>query len=332
VPVRQQRPRAVAAPRLAPSSRPKAAARAGRLRGWATLLVLVLIVGIASVGPGTIIEALRGLTFVRPSAASAPTSPLHADATLQTRLDAAAASLSHGSLAASIIDLRAGASASVDAERAYPAASLFKLPILAEVLAEEDAGLLDEDQLLEIRPEDWTDGSGVLQARVGDRLPVRELTRLMIQESDNIAALVLLDAVGFNHVNTTAERLGLRATHLVDHRQGESGDHTTSAGDVASLLRLIVAGELVDARVSEHALQLLELKQANSWLSEELPFWVKLAHKWGDLPTVRNDAGILFSPRGSVIVVVLTRDGDPDEVAQLIARTARLAYDFQGGA
>src|SRR2546429_290079 len=97
---------------------------------------------------------------------------------------------------ATAVGVRGGAPARVDGERAFPAASLFKLPILVEVLAEEDAGQLDPESQLQIRPEDWTDGSGVLQARVGDRLTVRELTRLMIQESDNIAALVLLDAVG----------------------------------------------------------------------------------------------------------------------------------------
>ena len=290
----------------------------------------MLGVGLASIGPGTLLEGLRGLTYTRPPAASAPNASPHPDAALQARLNGVAASLSTGSLSASIVDLRSGATASLDADRAYPAASLFKLPILATVLAEESAGLLDDDQLLEVRPEDWTDGSGVLQARVGDRLPVHELVRLMIQESDNIAALVLLDQVGVGRVNTTADQLGLVSTHLVDHRGGESGDHTTSAQDMATLLRTIASGQLVDARTSERALQLLELKQANAWLAEDLPFWVKLAHKWGDLPTARNDAGIVFSPRGNVVVAVLTRDGEPDEVEHLIARTARTAYDFLG--
>jgi beta-lactamase class A len=238
--------------------------------------------------------------------------------------------MSHGRVAASIVDLRSGATASIDAQEAYPAASLFKLPILAEVLAQEAAGMLDPDATLEIRPDDWTDGSGVLQARVGDRLPVSELLRLMIQDSDNIAALVLLDAVGVDNVNSTARRLGMTATHIVDHRAGEDGDHTTSASDMTALLRTIASGQLVNAQVSESALRLLELKQTNAWLTEDVPFWVKLAHKWGDLPDARNDVGIMFAPRGSAIVAVLTRDADPDEAAQVIARTARVAYDFVG--
>ena len=181
-----------------------------------------------------------------------------------------------------------------------------------------------------MRPEDWTDGSGVLQARVGDQLTVRELTQLMIQDSDNIAALVLLDVIGVASVNALDQQLGLRATRLVDHRAGDAGDHTTSAADMAQLLVGMASGQLVNQHVSEEALQLLELRQSENWLGNDLPFWVKVAHKWGDLPEARNDAGIVFSPRGSFVVAVLTENGQPDEAASIIARAARTVYDYQG--
>ena len=171
---------------------------------------------VVSVGPGTIRELVSGVTFVRPPAASIPAPILHTEPALQAGVDGVSAAFSHGRLALAIVDLQSGATASVDAERALPAASLFKLPILLEVLTEQEAGRLDPDLCLAIRAEDWTDGSGVLQGRVGDQLAVRELTRLMIQQSDNIAALVLMDAVGLESVNGMAERLGMRATRSDD--------------------------------------------------------------------------------------------------------------------
>jgi beta-lactamase class A len=302
----------------------------GGIRQWLTLAVLLLVVGVASVGPGTIVEAIRGMTYVRPTSVTTPEATLRPDAALQARLDVAAAGLTRGSVSASIIDLGTGAQAEIASDRAVQAASLFKLPILAEVLARIDAGRLDPNAELEVRPEDWTDGSGILQARIGDRLTVRELMRLMIQDSDNIAALVLLDNVGIDTVNATATRMGLRQTHIVDHRQGEPGEHTTSAADMALLLRDISAGQLVDAGVSESALQLLELHQANAWLGDDLPWWVKVAHKWGDLPDARHDAGIVFTPRGNYVVVVLTEDAPPDEAQAVIARISRAAYEYLG--
>lgn len=298
------------------------------MRGWATLLVLLLAAAVVSLGPDTLRELVSGLTFARPPAAALVPAALHNDAVLQTRLDALAGSLPGGSLGLAVVDLRSGATAGIDAARAYPAASLFKVPILLEVLTEVEAGRLDPERRVEIRPEDWTDGSGVLQARVGDQLAVRELTRLMIQDSDNIAALVLLDVVGVGSVNTLTERLGMLATRLVDHRAGEPGDHTTSASDMAHLLVGLATGQLLSPRVAEQALSLLELKQAVTWLGDDLPFWVKIAHKWGDLPDARHDAGIVYTPRGSYAIAVLTENGPADESAKAIARASRVAYDY----
>jgi beta-lactamase class A len=301
------------------------------LRGWITLVVLVGVVVGVSLGPAILRDLFSGLTFVRPPAAGRASPPAHADAALQRRLQAIPTSTSFaGSMSAVVVDVQTGASASLDAERVWPAASLFKIPILIEILSEEDSGQLDAERRLEIRPQDWTDGSGVLQARVGDQLSVRELTRLMIQESDNIAALVLLDAAGVTRTNATSERLGLHATRLVDHRGGETGEHTTSAADMAHLLLGLASGQVINQHVSEAALSVLELKQTVSWLADDLPFWVKVAHKWGDLPQARNDAGVVFTPRGSYVVAVLTEGGQPEESANLIARASRVGYDYLG--
>ena len=61
----------------------------------------------------------------------------------------------------------------------------------------------------------------------------------MIQESDNIAALVLLNAVGAEQVNSTLDKLGLRGTHVVDRRLGDQGDNVTTARDMGTLLKTI---------------------------------------------------------------------------------------------
>jgi beta-lactamase class A len=291
---------------------------------------MALAAVIVALGPATLGELAAGLSFARPPAASIAIAPLHADPILRARLEAVGASVAHGSLAVAVVDLQSGAMASIDADRAYPAASLFKVPILLEVLAEEDAGRLDPERRLEIGADDWTDGSGVLQARVGEQLAVRQLTRLMIQDSDNIAALVLLDVVGVASVNAMAERLGLAATRLVDHRAGDPGDHTTSAGDMTRVLVGLATGQLVGQHVAEQALRLLELKQSVTWLGDELPFWVKVAHKWGDLPEARNDVGIVYTPRGSYAIAVLSENSTPEEAARAIARVSRVVYDYLG--
>src|ERR671937_738339 len=111
-------------------------------RGWLPLLVLALAAAILALGPGTVRDILTGVAFTRPPAGTVTVSP-HADGALQADLRSIAGSLSTGRLAASVVDLQTGATSALDAERAYPAASLFKLSILVTVLAEEDAGRLD---------------------------------------------------------------------------------------------------------------------------------------------------------------------------------------------
>jgi beta-lactamase class A len=307
------------------------------VRSWLVLLALVLAVASLSLGErnplvGLLLgagEAARGATFSRPVGQPAMTSSEHLEPALQSRLETAA-SVSRGRIGAYVLDLEGGGAAAIDADGVFPSASLFKLPILVEVLVQQKRHELDPEQSLEVRQEDWTDGSGVLQARVGDRLSVRELSRLMIQDSDNIAALMLLNAVGADEVNATVERIGLHGTRVVDRRRGDQGENVTTPRDMATLLSTIASGQLIDPETSEAALRLLELKQATTWLADDLPWWVKVAHKWGDLPEARHDAGIVFSPRGTFVAVVMTEGAQPDNAQRAIAQTAKAAYDYLG--
>lgn len=315
----------------APADRPgpRARQRPFLLVPAAILLVLFgLVTGWRLVG--TLAEAARGATYTRPRAAERELPSPRADPALQQSVDALALSYP-GVAAIAIADLRTGTTASVQADRVFPAASLFKLPVLVEVLKEIRLGRLQMDRAFTVQQDQWTDGSGVLQARVGDRVRVDELLRLLVQESDNMAALVLLDAVGVQNANATMRSIGLTATRLRDRRTEPDAQHTTSAGDMARLMTMIGSGTLIDAQTSEDALKLLELQQTNNWLAEGLPWWVKLAHKWGDIQGARHDAGIIFSPRATYVAVVLTEGGDPVQARRLISRAARLAFDQLGG-
>jgi beta-lactamase class A len=178
----------------------------------------------------------------------------------------------------------------------------------------------------------WVPGSGVLQARVGDSLPVRELLRLLIAESDNIAAMMLLDLTGLNNVNLSMQGMGLRQTRLLDYRvpgvlNTPIGPYQTTPADMGTLLELIATGQLVDPVGSEDALKLLESKQASELLSEGLPWWAKVAHKWGEIPGARHEAGIVFTPRGQYVVVVMTENLDPNGSGGYIRDLSRSIFE-----
>jgi hypothetical protein len=75
-------------------------------------------------------------------------------------------------------------------------------------------------------------------------------------------------------------------------------------------------------------LALLRAQTENDRLPKLLPPGVVIAHKTGELDDVRNDAGVIFTPRGPVICAVLTNDqSDVDAATTAIAQEGRLVYD-----
>jgi beta-lactamase class A len=237
------------------------------------------------------------------------------------------AAIAPGSVSISIRNITTGAQADVNGDAVLPAASLFKLPVLIEVIKQYRSRQFSLDDLVQIRQDQWTDGSGVLQARVGERFTVRELMRLMIAESDNIAALALMDLVGVENVNRTMQSIGLEWTKVQDRRANRLL-HVTTARDMGMLLEVLATGQLVDRETSEEAIRLLELKQGQNWLDDRLPWFPRIAHKWGELPSVRHDAGILFTPRSTFVVVVMTQGADVASSSDVISSVARAAFDY----
>lgn len=230
--------------------------------------------------------------------------------------------------------LNTGAAAAIDEDRVVPSASLFKVPILVELLRQQSLGMTDMNATIKLQQKHWSDGAGVLQAQIGKEFPVHELVDLMIDVSDNVAALALLDLVGTDNVNLTLQANGLEATRLrigeMDRDWGGTpGENTTSAREMGVLLEKLATGKIMNERYSKETIRILSQQQQVTWLPSLLPPGTKMAHKSGELPGVRNEAGIVYGPRSQFVAVVLTTDlADNNLAAQSIAQVAKAAYDY----
>jgi beta-lactamase class A len=102
---------------------------------------------------------------------------------------------------------------------------------------------------------------------------------------------------------------------------------------MALLMDTIGSGRLVDQETSDEALKLLALKQASDLLGELLPWNVKVAHKWGEIPGARHEAGIVYSPQFKYVVVIMTENVDPLGSPGYIRDLSKTIYTFfeQGG-
>ncbi len=107
----------------------------------------------------------------------------------------------------------AGEETELNADRPFQMASVFKIPILAELLYQAHAGQRSLDDRIILTGEMKAPGSGVLkELSAGTPLTVRDLATLMIIVSDNTATDILLGLVTKEAVNSRLRACGLERT------------------------------------------------------------------------------------------------------------------------
>ena len=111
-----------------------------------------------------------------------------------------------------------GEETALNADRPFQMASVFKIPILAELLSQAHAGTRSLDDRVILTNEMKAPGSGVLkELSAGTPLTVRDLATLMIIVSDNTATDILLGLV-------TKEAVNARLRACVSTFQARQGD------------------------------------------------------------------------------------------------------------
>ncbi len=230
----------------------------------------------------------------------------------------------------------------------YETASTIKVYILVALFMAIEEGRASLRDRLTCEERFWIDGSGILGSlEVGTRLSVKNVATLMIIVSDNIATNMLIDYLGLDYINQCIERLGCKGTRLHNvldfakyHQLG-----TTTPRDYGSLFERIVRGELVSPEASRQMWDILKQQHYNTMLIKSLPqYYVDpdnyddnqiftFASKSGSMNACRNDGGIITTPYGSYVIVMLHKDFSdkqyyPDHPATVYgARVSRLIFD-----
>ena len=156
---------------------------------------------------------------------------------------------------------------------------------------------------------------------------VGEALNQMITVSSNEAAFALVDRIGgWGSVVSAAQEVGMAGTYA----DGEL--FWTTPADMLVFFDALAGGRLVSAEMSNRMIDLLAAQSINDRLPAGLPGGVAVAHKTGELPGVRNDVGIVFTPNGRYVICVLG-EGDEVEATNVIAGISSLAWEeFSGGA
>lgn len=99
----------------------------------------------------------------------------------------------------------------INGDTYFPMASVFKVPVFVEVMAQIEEGRFALDDEVSIQKTDQHMGSGYLNDldAPGIKLSIKNLINLMMMISDNSAADILLSKVGAENVNNRLRSYGL---------------------------------------------------------------------------------------------------------------------------
>lgn len=220
-----------------------------------------------------------------------------------------------------VIDLISGRGTGVNENRFFPAASTVKLPLAMYVLDQAARGKINLDEEIQYSPDDYEEGTGVLQGLVDEQpaFQVRELVRLSLSHSDNIATNMLLRRFGYAPVTDHARRLGVEM-----HFAPEVNELT--ARGLAELLQRLMEPHKVAEQTRRFILDALANTDAAPRLGRDVPEAVAVPHKIGTLPGVVNDVGLILVPGRPVAVAVLSEEVTESVALQRIADIGRSAF------
>lgn len=204
--------------------------------------------------------------------------------------------------------------------------SLYKLWLMAAVFEKIKSGQLQENEVLsdniedlnkkfEIDPQDAELTEGSIE------LTVNSAIEQMITISHNYAALLLTEEVGVSKIADFLKRYNFNQSSVGDNLK-------TTPSDIALFFEKLYKGEVIDTDYSQKMLDILAKQHVNDRITKLLPEGTKVAHKTGDIDFFENDAGIVYSPNGDYILVVLSETDSPQAAGERIAQISKLVYDY----
>ena len=197
-------------------------------------------------------------------------------------------------------DLTTGEKWAYQADLPLVAASVIKLPILAEAFRQARDGLISMDETFFIRPEQKMPSCGALTyLHDGLAVTLRDLCVLMIILSDNTATNILIDRLGIENVNAFLREKGLEKTtlrrRLFDAEAAGRGlENTITAEEMGRLLEMLYRGECVSRSADAEMLGILRDQRLNG----KIPFFLhdlKIAHKTGEDDGISHDVGVVYA-------------------------------------
>lgn len=250
-------------------------------------------------------------------------------------------------------DLSNGDTLTIANEFHYPMQSVYKLHLALAILNKADEGKLSLEQKIKVRKEDLRTGTwSPLQKKYPEgniELPLRELLRYTISNSDNNSCDILFKLVGGpEHVNKYIQSIGIKNTAIVATEKQMDEDPalqyrnwSTPYAAVQLLHKVYKEKLLSDSSFACLNRQMTISENAHDRLKGKLPSGAVVAHKTGtsdrdkeNRRTAINDIGVITTPDGKqfAIAVFIAESAEDDKTkAAIMADISKILWDYFSG-
>lgn len=208
----------------------------------------------------------------------------------------------------------------INQEDKFTAASTIKIPINLYLYEQIKSGTLDAQSKLTYTKADYEEGTGIIQDEsFGKEYTLKELSRLSIENSDNIAANMLLRLLDLTKVKDFMKKSGGK---IVDNEE-----NITSPKDMGLYMKSVYDFYRNNGTLGNELMGYFTNTEFNDRLPALLPKGVKVAHKIGTQVGVINDVGIVFT-NTPYVLSVLSDNVSEDEATSVIANISRIVYQY----
>lgn len=231
----------------------------------------------------------------------------------------------NGTYAVAIKNLKTDEYYYYNENREFDSASLYKLWVMGAVFKEIEKGNLSLDQnigfdattineRLDIASESAEISEGFVGNTVGGAID------RMITVSDNYSAHILYLTIGWSKVGDFIEEYNLS--------NSSTDTMTTTALDTANYFEKLYRGEIVNQNYSNQMIEILKKQELSDRIPKYLPEETIVAHKTGELGAVKHNAGIVYSPTGDYIIVLMSETDSQTTAAETEAKISEKVWDY----
>jgi beta-lactamase class A len=228
------------------------------------------------------------------------------------------------------VEIDSGEYSQLGADRALPAASTIKLPILIALFQDVDTQKVRLEERLTIDKQSIVGGAGDLQEqKPGTQVSILVAATKMMTISDNTATNLIIKRLGgATALNQRFRNLGLQVTTLHRPLPDLDGRNVTTAQELARSIAAIDRGNIVSDASRSQILGMMSHTTRNTMLPKGLGVGAKIAHKTGDIGATIADVGTIELPTGKkyIAAVLVNRPYNDPAGPELVRKMSRIAY------